>query len=556
MGEILKKYMLLTEKYQIPLKIAVIQWFITTVLQVDRAFFIYEYETKCFWIVKFFYFMFLVIAWSFGFNVYKQLKSENLEYKRGVQIFVIYFSIVMGMLLIVWPGTWSWDDLWTLDVIKHYSEFNAWQHIITGLYQDVMLQILPFPGGIIFLQNVIISICVAFSITKLEKIFPLFRIKNTILDVVLKSIPFLLPPVLLYKFSGYRIGLYVYLEVAVLILLVCLYKENKKWTWKGILLFSFLVIIVSCWRTESFIYIPFFGILILFAHESVITFRKKIICILFFSVGFIGMTKWQSYETGNNNYQIVSTLRPCVELIRHADYVKDEKELTTINKVLDLNIIYENPSLNGENLYWGTGCVRTRNTDPLDDYSDMDYKNYLRAFIKLAIRYPKIVIKERVELFMSSIGMKGECVRNTNKAVELFDVNSENEIAKRTQKMKWIANTPVCKKFRKSVISLLDGKNILKKIIWNAAIPIIALIVLWGKTLIHKNKYLCMLITSVIIRIPLVVLTQPSNWFMYFLSFYLLGYIVVVYEIWIYFSKIVHYNKKSRCGYIIVEEKK
>ena len=65
-----------------------------------------------------------------------------------------------------------------------------------------------------------------------------------------------------------------------------------------------------------------------------------------------------------------------------------------------------------------------------------------------------------------------------------------------------------------------------------------------------------MLITSVIIRIPLVVLTQPSNWFMYFLSFYLLGYIVVVYEIWIYFSKIVHYNKKSRCGYIIVEEKK
>lgn len=556
MGEILKKYMLLTEKYQIPLKIAVIQWFITTVLQVDRAFFIYEYETKCFWIVKFFYFMFLVIAWSFGFNVYKQLKSENLEYKRGVQIFVIYFSIVMGMLLIVWPGTWSWDDLWTLDVIKHYSEFNAWQHIITGLYQDVMLQILPFPGGIIFLQNVIISICVAFSITKLEKIFPLFRIKNTILDVVLKSIPFLLPPVLLYQFSGYRIGLYVYLEVAVLILLVCLYKENKKWTWKGILLFSFLVIIVSCWRTESFIYIPFFGILILFAHESVITFRKKIICILFFSVGFIGMTKWQSYETGNNNYQIVSTLRPCVELIRHADYVKDEKELTTINKVLDLNIIYENPSLNGENLYWGTGCVRTRNTDPLDDYSDMDYKNYLRAFIKLAIRYPKIVIKERVELFMSSIGMKGECVRNTNKAVELFDVNSENEIAKRTQKMKWIANTPVCKKFRKSVISLLDGKNILKKIIWNAAIPIIALIVLWGKTLIHKNKYLCMLITSVIIRIPLVVLTQPSNWFMYFLSFYLLGYIVVVYEIWIYFSKIVHYNKKSRCGYIIVEEKK
>ena len=182
MGEILKKYMLLTEKYQIPLKIAVIQWFITTVLQVDRAFFIYEYETKCFWIVKFFYFMFLVIAWSFGFNVYKQLKSENLEYKRGVQIFVIYFSIVMGMLLIVWPGTWSWDDLWTLDVIKHYSEFNAWQHIITGLYQDVMLQILPFPGGIIFLQNVIISICVAFSITKLEKIFPLFRIKNTILE--------------------------------------------------------------------------------------------------------------------------------------------------------------------------------------------------------------------------------------------------------------------------------------------------------------------------------------------------------------------------------------
>lgn len=145
--------------------------------------------------------------WCFGAQVARKVREKNQMYLRGGQFFLVYFSCTMLLLIILWPGTWAWDDLVTLRNIQHYNSFNPWQHILTGLYQDIMLQILPFPGGIILLQNVWISLIVAFSITKIESAFHIRRLKNWILDILLKLIPFFLPPILMYQFSGYSISI-------------------------------------------------------------------------------------------------------------------------------------------------------------------------------------------------------------------------------------------------------------------------------------------------------------------------------------------------------------
>lgn len=81
----------LFKKNKLPVIIAVIQWFITTILQVDRAFFVYNNENKILIIIKLLYLIFLIVIWCFLNNCYKKIKNEDPDYKRGFQIFCVHF---------------------------------------------------------------------------------------------------------------------------------------------------------------------------------------------------------------------------------------------------------------------------------------------------------------------------------------------------------------------------------------------------------------------------------------------------------------------------------
>lgn len=528
---------------RIPLICAAIQWYVTVLLQVDRAFFTYDRVTRHFMVVKFCYLIFLMAAWCFGVHVYRELKKQNTDYQRGVRFFLSYLTVMLALLMVLWPGTWSDDDIITLKSIREYYSFLPWQHILTGLYQDVLLQILPFPGGIILLQNVIISICVAFCVTKLEKIFSIRELKNGILDVILKLIPFFLPPVLMYQFSGYRMGLYVYLEMTMLVMLIGAVKEKSQWNWYYTLLFAFLATVVSVWRTESFLYIPCISILLLAAPKTTLNWEKKCVCILILLLGCLGINRLQNNALGNSNYQVISLLRPCAEVVRVSDPEADAAELAAIDKVANLEVIRSNPALNGEGLYWSTDCVRTQNADPDDDYTEEDYRNFVKAFVKLSLKYPRTVIKERWDLFVAGAGITGNTISNATSAALYDEVDTTWAVAD-FHTYDYKVNKPVFMQLRRVVVNLLSGRNIdgstnraLQLTVWNALLPIAVLLFVWVKLLLQKKWYLWLLCSAVVVKLPLIVLTQPGSWFMYLLSFYLLGYVLVVFLTWIYLSR-------------------
>ena len=85
---------------------------------------------------------------------------------------------------------------------------------------DILLQMLPFPGGFIILQNIIVAICVAFVVTNLENYYDIKEIKNKYVDIFIKTLPFYLPPILMYQFSEYRMGLYIYIELVMLVMII------------------------------------------------------------------------------------------------------------------------------------------------------------------------------------------------------------------------------------------------------------------------------------------------------------------------------------------------
>ena len=79
----------------------------------------------------------------------------------------------------------------------------------------------------------------------------------------------------------------------------------------------------------------------------------------------------------------------------------------------------------------------------------------------------------------------------------------------------------------------MDGSDsgIFQRLVWNAAIPLILLIFGWFEMLFRKKWFLFGIGAAVLIRVPIVFLTEPSGWIMYLLSFYLLGYVFLLYRL-------------------------
>lgn len=512
-------------KYWLPYIIALIQWLITFIIQIDRIFFEYDQINVRVIVVKVLYLITLVLMWKIIFKVYDEVKNRNVYYIRGLKIFLIYFGILMMLLLILWPGTWSWDDASGI-VAEHYYGWNPWQHIVTAIYHEVLLQILPFLGGLIILQNMIIAGIVAYFIINVEKYFDIPILKNKYVDILIKILPFMLPPILMHQFSGYRMGMYIYVELLMLIILVKII-QNKEIKWKLILLFAMLVGIVSTWRTESVFYIPFVLIIILVTDKRYLPFIKKVVCISFILLFFGLITKTQSIMLGNNSYNLISIIRPCTEIVRCADRDADQEALEEISKVFDINIIYEHPENNGEALFWNFDIVK-------NNYSEDDYNDFLRAFVKLCLKYSQVVIKERLGLFVVASGVTGKEYTNVDYSYSFYDEIANNINADSVKEQKWILNKPLFVNLRKKLIHALGiqiGKHalFLKKIIWNVLIPLMVLIIAWVLTIIEKRWKLWWVLSAILIRVPVVILSQPSGWIMYYLSFYLLGYVILVY---------------------------
>lgn len=528
--------------YKMPLGIAVLQWFVTMILQVDRLYFSYAVETKRMLFVKMLYGLLLLVSWCYLFFVRRKIKDGEALYQRGFQVFVVYFIASMMLLLILMPGTWAWDDINVLIPLWSYSTFCPWQHIITGIYQDVLLQILPFPAGIIFFRCLISALCVGYTVAKLEAAFGIGFFRNVLLDYLAKLLPFFLPPVLMYQYSGYRIGLYVYLELGMLVMLLGAAYEKKEWSCPYLLLFCFLCVVVATWRTESFFYIPSSMLLLFFLGKRVLPNRKRLLCAVLLVCGFLGMNAWQNRELGNDNYKVISLLRPCAELIRAADYEMDSKELRLIDKVTSLEQIHNHPAFNGEGLYWSGGTVR-------GGYSEEEYDDFVKAIVHLSLKYPKVVIAERWNLFVSATNINGASATNVGGAATLLDEDTTNTAAIRAREQGWIAWSAPFRRIRKAFIYLLgcarfNGTPIgkLYRLVWNALIPIVFLCYAWLRNLLRKNWFAWLLCTAVLIRLPVVVLTEPAGWIMYLLSFYFLGYVYLVYQFLIWNS-----HRKGEC---------
>ena len=95
---------MINKNYIYAIIFALIHFLITTVGHFDSAFFNYSNLNVSNMIyMKILYFYFLTFAYIFIFYVIQKIKEKDPLFIRGLKIFGIYFSIMLVLILLVWP---------------------------------------------------------------------------------------------------------------------------------------------------------------------------------------------------------------------------------------------------------------------------------------------------------------------------------------------------------------------------------------------------------------------------------------------------------------------
>lgn len=491
---------------------------------IDKLFFVYDKKNDVWYLIKIIFFIVVFASLKLLFYILDKIKDDLV--KRGVKIFVYYFAIVLFVQIILWPGLWSHDDIWTLYNAQQGYTLHAWQHVLTSIHLMVFLQFIPTAGGAIIVQNILISLIVSLVILQVEKKLKIEKICNKeILDILLKIIPFLAIPILAYQLSGYRMGLYSYYFILYIMVLICL---DEKVTTSKLALIGYLTVMVSTWRTEGIIWLPI-GVICVYIKTSKL--KMKLLYLLLIVFAYIGIGQYQKAKLWNyNDYSIVATINPGVEAIRASNVEEEKLLLQDIDKVLDLNFLNENPDKSGGELYWTHKFVRK-------GYSDEEHTRYMKSIVVLMLKHTDVVIKERVDKLKTIFSLcSSKSTKNVGLSKTLFDENDTYSSRVLYREMYGHLRRPIISvELRTNILKLVSGdtnSKLLKMLyilIWNPIFQIIFIIVMLFFTILKKNYYIAFVLLGIIATAFIIALTQPGAWFMYWLPAYLTGSVGIYY---------------------------
>lgn len=483
------------------------------------------------------------------------------KYKTVLYIASAYFILNIIILLLTWPGLIRFDDLLCFSCIREYT-FYVWQHFITALYYLLCMKTLPFATGLIIIQVYIIALIVGYSISSIAFAYvDDIRSRKVLIVLLFLSVNFL--PVMSYSLSGYRIALYSFFELLFIAEIITIKKQDgiiEKDRLTGLVI---LCIIIAVWRSEGIYYIILFPVLLMFIKDKI---EKKTSIIFYCAVVAIIsmlMVKLNNIAISSNDYSITATFMPLPELVINADKERDKEILSEMDKVINLNVIYQNPNESAERLYWDKDLIKK-------GYSNADYKNYIRAYLKLVFRHPLTAFKPMWNNFLASAGIttieNGYPLLRSNLYVYdiLFEEQSEMDrlidenILPHTElyeykkqpltKKEWdnidsIFKKPINRKLRTAVTRIIAGINsrgrvtILYRIFWNFFIPLILVMICFIYKILKRDWFIAAVILLVLCRTALVFVTSSAPYLMYYIPAYMSAYILSFFIIFMIFYK-------------------
>lgn len=455
------------------------------------------------------------------------LIRNRKQYRSYIRFGILYFSILMFLLFLTWPGVWRHDDMTVAINAKQYA-IDGWQHVITSLFYMISFRILPIYASVVICQCGMIAAITSYLYNEMVG---RLRHKTTVRRILL-CIPFFLPPVLDNSLYPLRPILFSYFLILLMYLMIK-YFEKKHLKNQQLLLLLPLIIICCTWRSEGIYLLPLaVAYFYLFLKKKKISIRFAVASLLIIFSGFFMIKALQDTTLNNHDqlrYKLSGTVHMAAPLIRTASADGDNAALLNdIDKVVSVSAFLEHPDYSGESIFWLKGAVR-------DNFTNDDYSRYLNSVIGLILKYPGVAVSNRIDNFLITSALrpnKSNTIQDTTTYYDYPDITSQSFIDTGGRFMKQWNPT-----LRSVIIRILEGRNvhdyatttITYPIFWNLIIPLTGILVAIIYFINKKNTVAALIITSILLKTSIVFLTAPASYHMYYHAEYMLGYAMIFY---------------------------
>ncbi|MFR1265963.1 MAG: hypothetical protein ACLSCW_00705 [Gemmiger formicilis] len=361
---------------------AAVLWCALT-LGTDRLFFRYDWRTPAFFVYKA---LFLVLAFGLvhgAVTLVQKLRAGDKFARRWVAWTLPYLAVNLVILLIVWPGIWGNDDLAVLYLARTLQP-NSWQHFLTSGAFILSLMFVPMPGGVVLVQNLLISgIVGCFAATAQDLAEK--RLPRPVRPAwfALVYLPFLLPPVLMHTQQPFRTTWSTWTELFLVFMLVAIYLRGTKLNKKELAVIVILGTLAASWRSECVYYLAAIPVLLalLCARRLLRPLAVGAVTALVL-VGYFACSRYSSALMGEAwQYKMIALCYQTAALVQDADPVEDAEALADIDRVFDVEFCRANPETHGNELRGGMIAGRGGSAE--------DWSACQKAIIKLALKYPK-----------------------------------------------------------------------------------------------------------------------------------------------------------------------
>lgn len=508
--------------------LAALLWCVLT-LATDRLFFRYDWKTPYFFVYKA---LFVLLAFAVvhgAVTLVRKVRQRDAFVLRWLQWMLPYLVLTLVVLVIVWPGCWGGDDLDVLHLARTL-EPSSWQHFLTSAAFILCLMFIPMPGGVVLIQTLLIAGIVGCFLAAAETLVRERMPKPPARGwFAILYIPFLLPPVILHDMQPFRSTWSTWTELFTVFLLVWWYLRGQAITKKQLAVFTLLGVLTAAWRSESIYYLAALPVLLAFlVGKKLVRPATAVVSVVGIVAGTLACSAYSNYLMGSSwEYQRWAMNYQAAALVQDADLEEDAEALASINRFFDVQACRELSNVHGPALR----DVICRNDG---EVTQEDWSDCTKALVKLALKYPGSLLRERLGVFLNTVEQKkSDSNQKIVFATTVLVYTDEPDNMRENQKdflYNSIGAYPLNQQLREDFIMNLSYRTEflggLLAVTW-LMLPSFGLLALAILVLLVRRKWMLFFAAGALAaRIPLVFLTAPDTYFMYYLTPYMAGYVI------------------------------
>lgn len=493
------------------------------ILQRDEVHRIFEYDDTSFLFYRSMRFLAFILSCIIIYYLLSKIVAlfiENDPMKKDkCKFWLVYFSLNVVILLLVWPGIFKGDEFYMIPTISR-MRIEWTQSLLTNILYLLAFMILPYLFSVTLLQIIIIS-----SIAS-EIFITVYKRLNNKRIAWLILIPFCLLSVFDNNQFTLRASiiswLFTYLFINILIAI-----REKELTSNALLKSSIIIALLAAWKVEYgyllALYVICLGLFALFNKKRKIYIASIITLFCFYIILTVPNRLFES----KGNYLMTSIFTPLSSILAaNIDDIYTNTELSPwVNEINAVTPIYAvvdtTTGLNLPDMYWD-----------MEDVTANEQHIWLKAGVKICQYYWKDFLNNRIYLFKYTNGMVPNVINHTGSEDPGIVLNMIY-YGKTFFYDNFKLTSPLLgHNIRKTMISILACRDkddyykttLLYPLMYNSLIPLVLISFIAIIDLFSKKYAECLMLISMAGIVFINFILAPAHFWMYYMPFFLAAY--------------------------------